>query len=225
MGYHQGMDARRLVDETRLALRPTGDSIAGHRFLGLLEARAVPEDRLRALVAEQHAIISSDRRGFAHLAARFPEGTAGEFFLDLAAGEGAALGLLAGMAEWLGLNEEWLESYEPRPSAQSYPAFVAWLALNGTRAGVALALVANLAAWGANCARVAAAIRASYRAGDDAVAFFEYFAHPPGDFEDRARAVIDQGLAAGDSPLLARRAARLLQAYELSFWDALAEGL
>jgi hypothetical protein len=38
-------------------------------------------------------------------------------------------------------------------------------------------------------------------------------------------AVLGEALAAGDSPFLARRATRLLQAYELSFWDALAEGL
>ena len=61
--------------------------------------------------------------------------------------------------------------------------------------------------------------------GSDAAAFFDFFAGPPEDFESRALAVLDEGLAAGDSPLLARRATRLLQAYELSFWDALAEGL
>jgi len=43
---------------------------------------------------------------------------------------------------------------------------------------------------------------------------------PPG-FEERAVAVADAGLAAGDSPARARRAARLLQAYELMYWDTL----
>jgi predicted nucleic acid-binding protein len=37
--------------------------------------------------------------------------------------------------------------------------------------------------------------------------------------------VLDEGLAGGDSPVSARSASRLLQAYELSFWDALAEWL
>jgi len=202
-----------------------GEAIGGHRFLGLVEARDVPDERLRTLVAEQHGIVSSDRRSFAHLAARFPAGAAGEFFLGLAAGEGAALGLLSGTAEWLGLTARQIDAYEPHPDAQAYPAFVAWLALNGSRADTTLAFVANLAAWGSNCARIATALRRRYGAGDDAVAFFEYFAHPPEDFEDNALAVIDEGLGAGESPLLARRAARLLQAYELSFWDALAEGL
>jgi predicted nucleic acid-binding protein len=37
--------------------------------------------------------------------------------------------------------------------------------------------------------------------------------------------VLDEGLAGGDSPASARSASRLLQAYELSFWDALVEWL
>jgi hypothetical protein len=102
---------------------------------------------------------------------------------------------------------------------------VAWLALNGSRADVVLAFLAKLAAWGENCGRVAEAPRARYRASDEAVAFFEFFASPPADFERRALAVLAAGLGEGDSPERARRATRLLQAYELSFWDAMAEGL
>src|SRR5438067_2467058 len=86
-----GMNAQELVAETRRALRPIGDAIGGHRFLDLFRAREVPDDRLRAMVVEQHAIVPSDRRSFAYLAARFPAGAAGEFFLDLADGEGRAL--------------------------------------------------------------------------------------------------------------------------------------
>jgi thiaminase len=220
-----GISAADLVARTRQELGATADAISGHRFLDLLRAHAVPEDRLRALAAEQHAIVSSDRRSFAQLAARFPEGRAGEFFLNLAEGEGLALAELTGLADWLGLTGEALRAYEPRPGAQAYPAYVSWLALNGSRADVALAFVANLAAWGANCAQVAAALGEVYGAGEEATAFFDFFAAPPADFEDRAGAVIDEALAAGDSPVLARRATRLLQAYELSFWDALAEGL
>ena len=108
--------------------------------------------------------------------------------------------------------------------AQAYPAFVAWLALNGSRADVVLAFLANLAAWGENCGQVAAALREAYGAGEDTVAFFDFFATPAEDFEARALEVLDEGLAAGDSPVLARRVTRLLQAYELSFWDALADG-
>lgn len=214
--------AAELVEQTERELAATAEAIRSHRFLDLLRARSVPPERLRALVGEQKLIVASDRRSFAQLAARFPSGLAGEWFLGMAQGEGTALGLLRGLTGWLGVTDEQLRDYEPLPGAQAYPAFVAWLALNGSRADVVLAFVANLAAWGANCAQVAAALRESYGAPDEAVGFFDFFANPPQDFRPRALAVLDEALSGGDSPQLARRATRLLQAYELSFWDALA---
>ncbi|MGH4012364.1 MAG: transcriptional regulator [Pseudonocardiaceae bacterium] len=225
MTDHSGTTAGELVAQTQRELVDTADAIRSHRFLERLRARDVPDERLRALAGEQHAIVSSDRRSFAQLAARFPAGLAGGFFLGMAEGEGLALDKLRGLADWLGLTDDDLRAHEPHPGAQAYPSFVAWLALNGSRAEVVLAFLANLAAWGENCGQVAAALRESYGAGDDAVAFFDFFANPPEGFEAHALAVLNEGLAAGDSPLLARRATRLLQAYELSFWDALAEGL
>jgi hypothetical protein len=185
----------------------------------------VPRERLAAFAGEQHAIVSSDRRSFALLAARFPEPPAGDLFLSLAVGEGRALGLVHVFAAAVGWDQEAVRAHEPTPGAQAYPAFVAWLALNGSRSDVSLALLANLAAWGANCGRVAGALRARYGLDEDAVSFFTFFAEPPPDSEQRLLTVLDEGLAAGDSPARARRAARLLQAYELLFWDTLAEGM
>jgi thiaminase len=225
MEDHSGPLVSELVTQAQRALAKTADAVRSHRFLARLRAQDVPRERLCALAGEQYAIVSSDRRSFAQLAARFPAGPAGEFFLGMAQSEGLALDKLWGLADWLSLTGDALRAYEPHPGAQAYPAFVAWLALNGSRADVVLALLANFAAWGENCRQVAAALREAYGAGDDAVAFFDFFADPPEDFEPRALAVLGEGLAAGDSPVLARRATRLLQAYELSFWDALAEGL
>jgi hypothetical protein len=72
---------------------------------------------------------------------------------------------------------------------------------------------------------MAQALRDRYELDDQAVGFFDFFAQPPADFEQRTLAVLDAGLRAGDSPLRALRAARLLRADELLFWDALAEGI
>jgi TENA/THI-4/PQQC family len=108
--------------------------------------------------------------------------------------------------------------YEPLPGCQAYPAYVAWLALNGSPADVALAFLANLESWGRSCARMRHALRPVYEA--DAVAFFDFFAAPPAGFEERALALIATG-----EPASARRATRLLQAYELLYWDTLADGL
>ena len=72
---------------------------------------------------------------------------------------------------------------------------------------------------------MAGALRGRYQAPDEAVAFFEFFARPAPDLEQGMLAVLDAGLAGGDSVQHARHAARLLQAYELLFWDTLAAGL
>jgi thiaminase len=200
-------------------------AIRGHPFPAALADGRVPLERLHALAGEQLAIVSSDRRSFAQLAVRFPEPPAGDFFLSMAGGEGQALSHLRDFAEWLRLDEQALRRHEPQPEAQAYPAFVAWLALNAPSSAVALALLANLAAWGHNCGRVARALRDRHGAPEEAVAFFDFFATSPPGFEEAALAVVDAGLAAGEPPVAAARAARVLQAYELMFWDALGAGL
>jgi hypothetical protein len=131
-----------------------------------------------------------------------------------ATGEAEALRLLEPFAAAVGLGAD----YEPLAGCQAYPAYVAWLALNGSPAEVALAFLANLESWGRSCARMRDALRPRY--GADAVAFFDFFATPPAGFEERALALIATG-----EPTSSRRAARLLQAYELLYWDTLADGL
>jgi TENA/THI-4/PQQC family len=213
-------DAEDLVRRAREENPP-----GGNRFLDLLEAAAVPRQRLTWLAGEQWHIVRSDRRSFALFAARFPESPSGDLFLALAGGEGTALGLLTAFAAALGWTEADLHAYEPRPLAQAYPAYLAWSALSGTRSGLALAMLANLQEWGAYCGRAADALTARYGLAAEAVAFFRYFATPPPGFEEQATAVIEQGLAAGEDPREALRAARMLHAYEAAFWATLAEGL
>jgi TENA/THI-4/PQQC family len=144
-------------------------------------------------------------------------------FLALAAGEGEALSRLHGFATALGLSNESLAAYEPQPGCQTYPHFVAWLALNGSRLDVAIAFLVNLDAWGSNCTRMRQALANRYKLAGDELGFFDYFATPSTSLREQITSVADAGLTAGDSATDARRAARLLQAYELLFWDSLAE--
>lgn len=210
------MSAPELLEELRRQLAPVEQAIRSHRYL----AAAPPKESLRAFAGEQYAILRSDRRSFANLAARFPEPPTGDFFMGLAQGEGEALVRLLALAASLGIDEAGLADYEPKAGCQAYTAYVSWLALNGSRADLALALLANLAAWGENCRRLAGLLE-----GRGEISFFEFFAQPGPGFEELALAVADLGLAAGDSPARARRCARLLQAYELLFWDTLADAL
>jgi TENA/THI-4/PQQC family len=196
-----------------------------NRFVELLEAGGVPWERLTWLAGEQFRIVGSDQRSFALLAARFPEPPAGEMFLSLAQGERQALRLLTDFAAALGWEERNLRAYEPQPLAQAYPAYLAWSALFGTCSGVALAMLANLEEWGGYCGRVAEALMSRYDLPEQAVGFFRFFAGSPPGFTEEATSVVAAGLAAGEDPQEAVRAARALHAYEIAFWDALADGL
>jgi hypothetical protein len=196
-----------------------------NRFVDLLEAGGVPRGRLTWLAGEQFRIVGSDQRSFALLAARFPGPPAGEMFLSLAQGELHALRLLADFADALGWSERDLRAYEPRPLAQAYPAYLAWSALFGTCSGVALAMLANLEEWGGYCGRVAEALVTRYGLSEQAAGFFRFFAAPAPGFTEQATSVVAAGLAAGEDPQEAVRAAQALHAYEIAFWDALADGL
>jgi len=217
-----GQLAGDLLGRVREAIRADASR---NRFVDLLEADGVPRERLTWLAGEQFHIVGSDQRSFALLAARFPDPPAGEMFLSLAQGELRALRLLADFAAALGWGQRELRAYEPRPLAQAYPAYLAWSALSGTCSGVALAMLANLEEWGGYCARIAEALVTRYDLPEAAVGFFRFFAGPAPGFTEQATSVVAAGLAAGEDPQLAVRAALALHAYETAFWDALADGL
>jgi len=213
--------AEALLEEIRRELVSTD---AGNRFVDLVAEGRAPRERLGDLTCEELLIVPSDKRSFAVLAARFPASPSGEFFLGLAQGEGVALTHLGALAAALGLDPPAIAAYEPRAGCQAYPAYVAWLALNGSQSQAAMAVLANLAAWGSYCARMADGLRRHYGLDDQAVGFFDFFAAPPPGFLELGLSVVQSGLDAGEPPAACRRPARLLQSYELLFWNTLAEG-
>jgi thiaminase len=219
------MSDRIAADLVRAAREEISAAPPPNRFLDLLEAGRVPRDRLTMLAGEEYHIVASDRRSFAFLASRFPDPPAGPVFLMLSGGEGEALRLLTDFAGALGWDERDLRGHLPHPFAQAYPAYLAWSALSGTRSGIALAMLANFGEWGGYCARAADALRARYELSEEAVAFFRFFAEPPPGFTEQATEMVAAGLAAGDDPGESLHAARLMHAYELAFWDTLAESL
>ncbi len=222
MGGRSGQLASDLIGRVR---EEVSAGASRNRFVDLLEAGGVPRDRLTWLAGEQFRIVGSDQRSFALLAARFPDPPAGEMFLSLAQGELHALRLLSDFAAALGWQERDLRAYQPQPMAQAYPAYLAWSALFGTCSGVALAMLANLEEWGGYCGRAAEALVTRYGLSERAVGFFRFFSGPPPGFTEQAASVVAAGLAAGEDPREAAQAALALHAYEIAFWDALADGL
>ena len=90
-------------------------------------------------------------------------------------------------------------------------------------ASAAASFLVNFGVFGENMARVRDALLNVYGFEPDQIEFFSFFAEPIPGFEDDAIEVIATGLREGACPRDVRRSARLLQAYELDFWEAASE--
>ncbi|MFD9820585.1 transcriptional regulator [Streptomyces violascens] len=219
----QTRTAKDIIAATSAALAPAADD---NRLVPLIEAGTAPLSALAGLALEQRHIIASDRRAFELLVERSGKGTAcAEFFGSLVVGETLALERLGAYESACGLTPEAIGQYEPKAGCQAYPAYVAWLALNGEPSSVALALTANFAAWGGYCARVAAALRTRYGFTDQACGFFDFFAGPAPELEQQAVAAVASGSddEHGEGVGSGAHYGRLLQAYESMFWNTLAQ--
>ncbi|MGK5730371.1 transcriptional regulator [Streptomyces sp. URMC 124] len=206
------------------AVRELAPGEGAGRTVPLIAAGEAPREVITAFALEQHHVIAADRRSFVHLAGRAAdEPAAARFFESLALGEDLALSLLGPLALACGLDEEAVRAHEPRPGCQAYPSYVAWLALNADPVDAVVALTANFAAWGGYCAAVGAALREHYGFDNPACGFFDFFAGPAPEAEERSVEAVEAGLASGRlSEPLAHRYGRLLQAYESMFWDGIA---
>lgn len=212
--------ARRLVRQIREDLRAVEDQIRQVPFVSQVEAGTATVEQIAAVVAEEYSIIRSDMNSFSQMAAQWDSPQGSHFFGDLAFGEQLAFPLVLDFAATVGLDEEDLIAYEPRPKGQSYPSRVAWIASNADRASAAASFLVNFGVFGENMARVRDALISVYGFTPEQVGFFSFFAEPIPGFEEDAIAVIALGLQEGACPRDVRRSARLLQAYELDFWQA-----
>jgi thiaminase len=211
-----------------LAIKAAQQQISEHaapnRFVDMLEAGQVPKEKLRWLAGELYRLVLSDQRSFALVASRFPATPSGDLFLAMADGERQALRLLIDFAAALGMNEDELRAYEPMPLTQAYPACLTQTSLYGSRSDIAMALLANVEESGGCSSRVADALQSEYGFEDQAVAHFRFFGDTPQELLDQATATLASGLSEGDDLAAAVRTARMVQAYEIVFWNTLADG-
>lgn len=215
--------ARRLLDDARKAIASTEERILRHPYLEALEARGVKKGKLALFAGQQCHIIESDLRSVALIVSRAETQGARDFFTGMLQGERAALTALGAFGQALGMSSEQLHAAEPLPGAFAYSAYVNWLATFGTAAEFAGAFLVNLSAWGGNCARMSRALQAGYGLSGPDVAFFDLFGGASPGFEEQGLAVVEEGLAHGADPVRIRRAARLLQGFELLYWDTMWE--
>jgi thiaminase len=215
-------DAKEVVEKIRTDLRPLDEKILGHPYIMALNKGKVSQDSLRTFAGQQYHIINSDLRSIANLLSRHGHLPSRPWLLAMLQGEAAALDALFTFAGKLSVSEGALKIFEPIPAAYAYCTYVAWLGMYGSDGELAGALLVNFAAWGANCGKMGKALQEHYGFTKEGVSFFDlFFQMPP--FEKQVLEVIRGALDRGIEPVLIHRAARMLQAYELMFWDAMAE--
>ncbi len=215
------MDAHRLLDEIRTDLRAIEKEIEAHPWVASIENGAAPVETLRAFVGHQHHIVRSDLRSIAALVQRFGHTPAREFLMGVLEGERIALDRLAVLARRIGMSEAELDAFEPTAEGFAYGAYMAWQGAYGSAAEFVAGILVNFPVWGASCGRLSRGLRSHYGFAAEETAFLDGFAEMPS-FEEPALAIIQDGLDHGVRPQAVHRAARLFQAYEKLFWDALA---
>ncbi|MEO1092740.1 MAG: hypothetical protein AAFX81_19120 [Pseudomonadota bacterium] len=203
-------------------LRETEHEIRDHRYLSALERGEISVEALRAFPGHQYHLWKSDVRSAANFVGRFGDRPYASFFMTDLTAEMDARGGVVAIGRKLGMSTADLENFEPTAKGFAYGAYFAWLSLFGSAGEIACGLALNLAAWGANCQRVGTALRASYGFGEADTAFLDGFAGLPS-FRDPALDIVEDDLARGTPPEDIVRAVRLIQAYELMFWDAMAD--
>jgi len=142
-----------------------------------------------------------------------------EFFDSVYNGDVQALPLLRRMAQSLGLKIIELDTYVPIPEAVSYAHYLTFLAQFATPGEQTMALVVNLPVWGSNCNRLSKALKEKY--GIDETSFLDLFAQPITEAEKAANSVINCYL---DMKEEMKRVAKLIQGYELMFWNGVYRG-
>src|SRR4030066_287727 len=219
------MDAEKLILNIKTQLKEIDAKIASHPYLSALDEGKVKKEDLKFFAGHQYHIINSDLRSIAHLISGEPSPLGRVFLIGILQGEAEALKGIITFGKAVGMTEKEMSLFEPEPQGFGYPAFVAWLGTYGSAAELAAAFLVNYQAWGANCGRMSKALNEKLEFKPEELNFFDLFANTPPEFQAQATAVVADGLERGVAPHLIERGARLLQGYELMFWDSMNSNL
>jgi hypothetical protein len=178
------------------------------------------------------------------------DGQRGGLFYFLLGGELHAASLLLKMGQVVfetetdvaNLEQEVLTQYQTHPKAQAYPSYWSRLALGQHSLAGAAAIAINFPAWGQACAKIMKGMRHNGGEYDeryikqdgqnDGLDFIEFFATPIPGLDEMVLDVMEEELKSrSSSPQQQQQSfeeiyseirnhVRLLQAYEVMFWDA-----
>lgn len=205
--------------------RNTLEILDNHPIVRDAERGNLGMDALERFVGEQYYMIKSDLRSLAHLYSRYADGDNGEFFRTLLRSETISLNLLLRLGRRLGLSETLIKRHEPRPGGQAYPSYLARLSHYGEDIEVAAAFAITFPTWRIITSKLRKFLHNNYGFSEEEVAFLNYFSSPQPGFEEAARRVIELGLRRGIEYDTIARSVRLMEGYQVMFWDSVYRGI
>lgn len=226
--------------------KETEDKLQHHPFLKAAEDGTLTLSQRRAFTFEQYKIQLSDAISFAALAGHsdfkptslsnisvpelpntLKEEEEDDLFQFLLGGEVYAASLLLSHAKSLGLDEDALKTptkcgYYLSAKSQAYPSYWSKLALSNNRGAGAAVVALNFPAWGEMCNRLLKALASEdygYNNIDESsLAFIKFFATPIEGLDKMAASIIEKEDISYDDLV---EHVRLLQEYEVMFWDGI----
>jgi thiaminase len=209
------------LQNLRQELSGENEKILNHKFVKDAEDGRLSVEKLKLFVTQQYYTVNHDLRSLAAMLSRGRNDDEVDFFRMLLDGDREALKMLILLSTELGLRQVELDCAVILAGAASYTHYLAWLASYANAGEQAAALTVNLPVWGSNCKRLGNALRKKY--GLKETALFELFSGPTEAIEAPALKIMDNYIEWHSSGM--ERCARLIQAYELSFWDTVYQGV
>lgn len=214
------MRARALVNSLRSELEVLNSKIENHPFLDEAEKGRLPLDRLRLFVENQYYIVQHDMRSLALMASRAQQADEVDYLSRLQKGDLMAYQELLKLGEEIGTPLREFSEMRILPGAAAYTHYLAWLALYAGTGEQVAAIIVNLPVWGRACGRLASALESRY--GVRSTGFLRGFATPSSWIEEEGEHIIERYLPGSEKNI--RQAAKMIQAYELGFWDSIYSG-
>jgi thiaminase len=211
------VSAKELLGRIRRELEPLNNQILNHPLIRDAEDGKLSMNTIRAFIINQWYIINHDPKSLAIALSRSRTIEELEFFKTLLDGDYVALHELMKLMRELGIEVKDPVTFEVVPEAIQYTHYLSWLANYATTREFALAITVNMPVWGSNVTRLGNALRSRY--GIREVGFFDVFKGPYTELENKA--VNIAGDLDEDSVVRVMNMARIIQAYEKAFWDAI----
>lgn len=216
-GSVRGFD---LIEKLRRELEALNRRIENHPFLTEAEKGVLPREKLRLFVENQYYIVYHDLRSLAVMVSRVSHTDEAEYLSRLQQGDLAAFQTLIRLGEELKAPLREFSELNISPWAVAYTHYLAWLALYGSVGEQVSALIVNLPVWGRACEKLSSALRKNY--GVRSTDFLDAFANPPGWIEEEGGRILERYMPGIEAR--ARLVSRMIQSYELGFWDSLHGG-